>query len=201
MEPLTGLILAGGKSTRFGSDKASAVVAGKSMLQWVLEALAAVCSQLVVVRAKGQILPTVPAAAFRTVEDQYEAMGPLAGLVSGFPAVESELCFAASCDVPLLRPELVSWLVARAERKDIVCPLVESRLQPLLAVYRARACLPVFQDFVARGNLKVTAAFGPLRLDAVPEAEVRAIDPDLVSFRNANRPEDAAAIEGLLQAR
>jgi molybdopterin-guanine dinucleotide biosynthesis protein A len=199
MENLTGLILAGGKSTRFGRDKASAPLAGRAMLQWMARALEPVCAGLVVVRARGQELPAIETALPAVVvEDEYDELGPLAGLVTGFGAVETELCFATSCDAPLLRPELVELLAARAAGHDIVCPLVERFLQPLVAVYRPATCLPVFRDFVERRVLKITAAFGPLRLDAVPEEDVRRTDRDLRSFRNANRPEEAAAIEAEL---
>lgn len=202
MEPVTALVLAGGRSTRYGSDKASALVAGRPMLQWVLDAVAPACDSAVIVRAHGQQLPTLdPPLPLTIVEDRYEALGPLAGLVSGFPAVPTPLCFAVACDAPLVQRALIEALVARAPGHDIVAPIVERRMQPLLAVYRPQTCLPVFQDFVERGDLKITAAFGPLRLHTLTEDDVRQSDPELLSFRNANHPQDAAALAPLLEAR
>src|SRR5688572_21072822 len=136
-EPVTGLIVAGGKSTRFGTDKASAIVAGRPLLEWVVGGVSSACEAIVVVRAQGQQLPEVRGRIPLTVvEDLYREKGPLAGLVSGFPAVTTPLAFAASCDVPLVRPALVSGLAMLTRGSDVVVPHVEGFPQPLLAVYR-----------------------------------------------------------------
>jgi molybdopterin-guanine dinucleotide biosynthesis protein A len=201
-EPLTAVIVAGGKSTRFGSDKASAVVAGRTLLEWVVRGVAPACEAVVVVRARGQDLP-----AFETdlpvmvVEDVYEAKGPLAGLVAGFAAVSTPLAFAASCDVPLVRPALVSGLAALSGEHDIVIPHVDGFPQPLLAVYRAGVCLPAFRRAVEEDRLKITVAFAGLRVRAAREPELRGLDPGLESFRNVNRADDLGEIEALLRAR
>ncbi len=196
---LTGLILAGGKSTRFGSDKASAVVAGRPMLQLVAEALAQVCESLVVVRAGGQQLPPIDVGApVHVVDDRWPGRGPLAGLASGFPAVSTEYCFAASCDAPLLQPGLVRFLAERAAGHDIALVETGGHLNPLAAVYRASACLHAFESAVERGELKITDAFGGLDVVLVSEEEARIADPGLLSFWNANRPEALAEIETLL---
>lgn len=201
-EAITGLVLAGGKSTRFGSDKASAPLLDRPMLQWTVAALSEVCQALVIVAAKDQLLPQVEAGPPMTMaRDMYEARGPLAGIVSGLSAVETPLCFVVSCDAPLVVPRLVTFLAARAEGWDVVCPYASGFLQPLAALYRTETCLPVFRDFVGRDVLKITAAFGPLRTKIVREDELRAIDPDLESFLNANRPEALGEVERLLRAR
>ncbi len=201
-ESVAGLVLAGGKSSRFGSDKASALLAGRPMLQWVVSALGSTCDSIVVVRAAGQVLPGIDSPVpLNVVEDEYPGKGPLAGLVSGFPAVRADVCFAVSCDSPLVRPELVAWLAGEAAGHDIVCPYVEEFLQPLCAVYRPTTCLPVFRDFVERDILKITMAFGPLDALIVREPDIRAVDPDLRSFRNANRPEALADIQRMLDER
>jgi len=198
--PLTGLILAGGRSSRFGSDKASAPLHGKPLLQWVASALEPVCESLIVVRAVGQQLPAIHAGIPLTIaDDRYEAQGPLAGLVSGFPSVGTDLCFAVSCDAPLLRPELVTHLARLAPGHDIVCPyLVDDFAEPLTAVYRVSSCLPRFEQSVEHGVLRVVAAYGSLRVRRVTVAEIRRADPDLRSFMNANRPDALEQIEHLL---
>lgn len=202
IEPVTGLILAGGKSRRFGADKASAMLAGRPLLQWVASALSEVCTSLVVVSAHGQQLPPVEVEIPVTVvEDLYEGKGPLAGLVTGFATTGEGLCFATSCDAPLLRPELVSLLGESVHGHDIACPYVAGFLQPLVAIYRSQTCLPVFRDFVERDQLKITAAFGPLDAVIVRDPEIREVDPELESFLNANRPEALSDIAARLAAR
>ena len=200
-EAVTAAVLAGGKSTRFGSDKATAVLAGRSLLEWVVRGVAPACAAVVVVRARGQELPDVDTVAtVSVVDDQYDDRGPLAGLVAGFAAIDTPLAFAVSCDVPLVRTELVRGLADLAPGHDIVLPHVDGFPQPLLAMYRVARCLPVFRRAVEEGQLKVTRAFGGLRIRSVREQELRALDAHLESFRNVNQPGDVAEVERLLRA-
>lgn len=201
-DPITGVVLVGGKSSRFGSDKASALLSGRPLLQWVIAALDAVCDSIVVVRAVGQILPAVESPVpLVFVDDEFPASGPLAGLVSGMAATTSSLCFAVSCDAPLIRPGLVPWLAARADGHDAVCPDVGGMRQPLCAVYRPATCLPVFRELVEHDMLKLAAALRHVETLVVPEEEIRTVDPELGSFRNANRPETLAEIQRILDER
>lgn len=198
-ESVAGLVLAGGKSTRFGSDKASALLLGRPMLQWVVAALERTCESIVVVRADGQVLPYIESQVpLDVVGDQYPAKGPLAGLVSGFPATQTDLCFAISCDAPLVRPELIPWLAARAVGHDVVCPKIDGFLQGLCAIYRPASCLPVLRNLVERDLLQVGAALCELDTLVVRDSDVRTVDADLRSFRNANRPEALAELQRLV---
>ena len=198
--PLTGLILAGGKSSRFGSDKASALLRGRPLLQWAVTALEPVVDALVVVKAVGQRLPSLEhSVPLVVVEDAYEAMGPLAGLATGFRAVRSDFCFATACDAPLLMPAVVGLLASKAEDADVVVPDVGGFMQPLAAVYRVAECATVFEARIGRGELKIVPAFDLLRTTVVLEDEMRGVDRDLRSFLNANRPERLAEIEALLE--
>ena len=197
--PLTGLILAGGKSSRFGSDKASALLLGRPLLQWAVSGLEPVAQALVIVKSPSQQLPPFTASLGVTVvDDEYDGLGPLAGLVTGFRAVETPLCFATACDAPLLSAALVEFLTRKANDADIVVPNVERFMQPLTAIYRPSTCRPVFAARIAAGELKIVLAYEGLRTVVVTEAEVRRIDPGLRSFRNANRPERLAEIQALL---
>lgn len=194
--PMTGIVLAGGQSTRFGADKASALLAGRPMLEWVLSALAAVCEDLVVVTRPDQDLPSlVQPLPFRVVEDVIPGQGPLAGLVYGLAVAAHGSCFAASCDMPLLQPQLVTLLASLAGGYDVVCPRVGGFLQPLGAVYRRDRCIEAFERRVAEGRRKMSDAFHRLDVCVVEEQELRSADPGLDSFVNVNRPEALAAIE------
>jgi len=198
MEGLTAVVLAGGKSSRFGSDKASALLRGRPLLQWVLDAVGQVCEAVVIVKARGQVLPDATCDVPMTVvEDLYEAQGPLAGLVAAFEAVDTPLAFATSCDSPLTEPALIRYLASRAADSDVVCPLVDGHPQPLVAVYRAAACLPVFRENVERGQFGSWSPRGARR-KTVDREEAATADPRLRTFLNANTPERLAEIDALL---
>lgn len=196
---ITALVLAGGRSTRFGSDKASAVLAGRPMLDWVVTACAEGCSPVIVARARGQVLPAVSVPT-EGVEDFVEGAGPLAGLAAGLRATTTEFAFATSCDAPLLRPELIALLARELAEFDVACPEVHGRLQPLVAVYRASSTLLAAEQALAAGDSSLHALLSRLRVEVVAETDLRLADPDLDSFVNMNRPELRTAVEARLLA-
>ena len=200
---LEAVILAGGRSTRFGRDKASAPLRDRPLLQWVAEAVVPAVDRLVIVRAPGQLLPPLDLPVpVDLVDDEFPGLGPLAGLATGLAAVAAPLAFACSCDAPLIAPELVVRLadIARAASADVVRPRVGGYPQPLVAVYRVASCLPAFRKAVESrtGGLRIVAACAGLRVVEPGEAELRAVDPGLRSFLNANTPARLAEIDALL---
>ena len=200
-EAVTGVIVAGGKSRRFGSDKASARLAGRPLLQWVRDALAPVVDEIVVVTAAGQTLPPMhPAIPVTVVEDREPERGPLGGLATGFAAAASPVCFAASCDAPLLHTAVVECIVDALDDHEAVLPEVGGFQQPLVAAYRREPCLAAAEAALAAGVNRVLEAFASLDILALGEDRLARVDPDLRSFRNANSPEELAAIATLLDA-
>ena len=200
-EGVTGIIVAGGLSRRFGSDKASASLRGRPLLQWVRDALAPVVDEIVVVTAAGQPLPPMhPAIPATVVEDREPERGPLAGLAAGFAVAASPVCFAASCDAPLLRTTVVERVTGALGNHDAVLPEVGGFQQPLAAAYRREPCLAAAEAALEAGGNKVIEAFAELDVLALDEDRLARVDPDLRSFRNANTPDELTAIAALLDA-
>ncbi|WP_322795929.1 molybdenum cofactor guanylyltransferase [Tepidiforma sp.] len=200
---LIAVILAGGRSTRFGRDKASAPLRGRPLLQWVADAVAPAVESILVVSARGQQLPALTVSVpVEVIQDRDEGLGPLAGLATAFEAADAELAFAASCDIPLLRPALVARLadIARDEAADVVCPRIGGFPQPLTAVYRPADCRDPFRRAVEirSGGLRILAAYRGLRVSWPTEPDLLPVDPDLRSFRNANTPGRLAELDRLL---
>jgi molybdopterin-guanine dinucleotide biosynthesis protein A len=196
-EGLAAIVLAGGRSTRFGADKASALLRGKPLLTWVVRAASATCREIVVVAAEGQVLPAVEQAT-RVVTDPEPGLGPLAGLATGLRAVSVPLAFAVACDTPLLAPGLIPLLAGELGDADAVLCETDGYRHPLGALYRVAAALPAFDAALAAGERRLLGAVERLRPRVLSEDIVRAVDPDLRSFRNANRREDLAALAAAL---
>ena len=195
-----GIILAGGRSRRFGSDKASALLSGRPLLQWSVDALSRMCSEVIIVAARDQTLPPVEAAGpLRSVRDPEEYRGPLAAMVTGFELATAELCVVVSCDAPLVKRAVLQHLCSRIGGADVACANVGGKLQPLAAVYRRAPSVLVFRECVSQGELGVIAALGGLWVVTVAESELRVIDPDLRSFMNVNTPRDLADVLALLR--
>lgn len=140
---------------------------------------------VVVVRAPGQELPELPPGV-QVVEDAREGKGPLQGLLAGLEAVDAELAFVASTDMPFLHPRFVAAVCAAADGADVAVPHVGGFRQPLAAAYRT-ALAPVVGDLVEDGRLKPAFLFERCEtrwLEQVPHPE---------SVRNLNTRDDYAA--------
>lgn len=197
------VILAGGRSTRFGSDKASAPLRGRPLLQWVVNAVAPAVSRIFIIHAPSQRLPDIEATVpLVPVPDETPGLGPLAGLATGFAHTHAELAFACSCDAPLISAALVNLLasIARHTGADVVRPFVGGFPQPLVAIYRPATCLEPFRRALQTPttNLRIVAACEGLRIIEPSEPSLLTADPLLRSFLNANTPERLAEIERLL---
>jgi molybdopterin-guanine dinucleotide biosynthesis protein A len=199
--PLTGIVLAGGSSTRFGVDKASALFRGETMLQLVCRALEVACDRIVVVLAPGQLSPRFSVAIpAETVTDDVAGRGPLEGIRRGLQATATDLAAVVATDAPLLQPRLLTYLASLAAGHHAVVPQVGGILQPLVAVYRVAPMLAAVDDALAAGRRSVVAAIEGLDILLVQEPELRSVDPELHSFRNANTPQELAALERLVRS-
>lgn len=136
--PVAGVVLAGGRSTRMGADKASLPWAGGTMLGAVTGALHGSCAQVFVVAARGQHLPEVPATVLR---DEQPGLGPLHGLAVGLDAAARHghsWAFVCATDMPLLDGGVVDALVAAQAAAPRALVLLASdgrRGQSLAALY------------------------------------------------------------------
>jgi molybdopterin-guanine dinucleotide biosynthesis protein A len=197
--PYGAIVLAGGKSTRFGRDKASEPLLGQPLLQHVLGRLEEVVAEFVIVKARGQVLPEFETARPVTVaEDLYPESGPLGGLYTGLQALRAEAALAVACDMPLLQPGLVRELFRLLPGHDVVIPTSDDYAQPLCAVY-AKTCAEPIRRRLDAGQFKLMGFFADVRVLEVQPQSWRRFDPEGLSFRNLNRPEDLAEVEALLR--
>ncbi len=186
------MVLAGGKSSRMGRPKAMLPFDGAPLIVHIVALLRRSFDDIVVVAAPGQDLPILRG---NVVRDVVADQGPVGGLCYGLRAAATDVSFVTACDAPFLNGELVSHLVSQLEGYDAVVPCWGGRLQPLPAVYK-RTVLPVVEEQLARGDLKIAALFDRVRTRRIDEAEVRRFDPGGDSFFNINTPNDyAAALE------
>jgi molybdenum cofactor guanylyltransferase len=194
-----GIVLAGGRSTRMGRPKAALEWHGSTLLHRVAGLVGrAVDGPVVVVRAPGQELPTLPPGA-RVVDDAHEGRGPLQGLAAGLAAVaaEAELAYVSSTDVPLLHPAFVSRVLAAAEREDVdvALPVAQGFRHPLAAAYRTSLLADV-EDLIAGDRMRPAFLFERCRVRELDERELlrdgglAEADPELLSLLNVNNPDE-----------
>jgi molybdopterin-guanine dinucleotide biosynthesis protein A len=195
------VVLAGGRSSRMGSDKAALPWHGSTLLRHVCGLVArGVDGPVLVVRAPGQMLPELPKAV-ELLDDPAEGLGPLQGLAVGLAALDDrvDVAFVCATDLPFLHPSFVRRLVgahaAADPPVDVVLPVAHGHAQPLAAAYRTTLA-PLAAKLVAADRLRPAFLFDEcdvLRLDEdelLAHAELRAADPNLDSVLNLNAPED-----------
>src|SRR5512133_3266476 len=139
MAQAAGIVLAGGRSTRMGTPKAALEWHGSTLLRRVAGIVErGVDGPVVVVRAPGQALPSLPSAV-EVVEDAREGRGPLQGLAAGLAALDgrAEAAYASSTDAPLLHPAFVRRVMGALDADvDVVLPRAGGFPHPLAAAYR-----------------------------------------------------------------
>lgn len=184
------IVLCGGKSTRMGTPKATLPFGPESMLQRVVRLLGTVVSPIVVVAARGQILPEL-LGEIVVARDEREARGPLEGLRAGLKALPAHVdaAYVTSCDVPLLVPAFVERMIALLDGHDIAVMEIDGFAHPLSAVYR-RGVLPQVEALLAADRLRPAFLFDAADTRRVRPDEMRALDPDLRTLRNLNTRED-----------
>lgn len=205
MASTAAIVLAGGRSSRLASagivppgGKAGLVIGGTTLLERVCGRVAAVARKIVVVAAPGQVLPSLPTDV-EVVRDRSPGLGPLAGIADGLRALgdDAAAVFVVSCDVPLVRPQvlgiLLSGLIVHRGAPLWVVPEVGGHLQVLVSVVRP-AVLAAIEAHLGAGRrdprslVESLAAAGAAIV--VPEETFRPVDPQLLSFHDLDTPRD-----------
>lgn len=182
-------VMAGGKSRRMGHDKAWLDVGdGRPIVRRVIDVLSLVADEVFIVANDERYR----SLGLRVVPDRFPDGGVLGGIATGIGAAAHDRVLVAACDMPFLRPEVFRLLVERSEGWDAVVPKVGDEHETLHALY-TKACLGPIERALAAGRMRVISFFGDVRVRILDEAEMRAVDPDLVSITNVNTPEELAA--------
>jgi molybdopterin-guanine dinucleotide biosynthesis protein A len=183
-----GAVLAGGASSRMGRDKARIEWRGELLAARVVRALAACVERVRIVLRPEAESPL----ALERIDDVRPERAPIVGIEAALAACESSAVLVAACDLPEIEPRLLLALLALCPAEggpDAIVPCGPKGPEPLLAIYRPRI-LPALRERIARGDLSLQRLLASIEVLLVPEADLRAFDPELASFRNVNRPED-----------
>lgn len=193
MSSCGGIILCGGESTRMGRSKAWLPFGPEPMLARVVRIVSDVTAPVVVVAARGQALPPLP-AEIEIARDEHDSLGPLAGLATGLAALRgrAEAAYVSSSDVPLLRPEFVRQIIASLAEYDLAIPRDPAHRHPLAAVYRLSLETKI-RELISQNRLRLVDLPDHCRAREIDMADLRQADPELHSLRNTNTPADYAA--------
>lgn len=193
MPPLrSGIVLAGGRSTRFGSDKLAATFAGVPLVRRAVDALATVTDGVIVVLPPGVDRDDLPDGVTVT-RDPQEGEGPLAGLHSGLlAAVRTDQVVVAGGDMPELQPPVLRLLLDTLDDAGVDAAALADgdRARPLPVALRTWPAADAVHTLLHAGRRRLRDALDSLRTAVIDEATWTALDPGRRTLRDVDEPAD-----------
>jgi molybdopterin-guanine dinucleotide biosynthesis protein A len=190
---VAGVVLAGGKSSRFGSNKALALHHGTALIETITRRLAGLFPETLLITNTPEDYGFL---GWPMAGDQYRDCGPLAGIHAALRAISQPRAFVCGCDMPLVNPELIRFLCELPGDHEVVLPWLPEGPEPLYAVY-SKKILPLIEEHLARNQCKIGMVYEKLRLRKVTAAEILQVLPDLTTFQNINEQQDLARLASL----
>ncbi|WP_042349800.1 molybdenum cofactor guanylyltransferase [Bacillus massiliigorillae] len=183
----TAIILAGGKSSRMGTNKALLPIFDKTTIEHIVDCCKQVADEVIVVTNNHEqyAFLNVPLVA-----DTYKESGPLAGLEAGLQAAKHDKCFLVACDMPFINIEVMKLLVQHLDDYDAVLPSVDNQYHPLFAAYR-KTCLAPIRKNLQEKMLRMVGIFDEVHTRILTEDELLSVNDHIQNvFFNMNRPEE-----------
>lgn len=186
---VSGVVLAGGKSKRMGMDKRHLSVHGKPLLDRVTSILLELFPEVLLVLAEEDI--SRQDDRMQIVTDLIPDCAAVGGLYTGLYHSRYPRVFVVACDMPFINPAVIELFLQKIDATDIVMAQLVTGLQPLHGLY-SKQCLPILKEMIDARDLRLQniADKQGLTVHRVSEAEIKRLDPQLLSFLNLNSPAD-----------
>ena len=185
-DDVSAFILAGGRSSRMGADKALLPYGEKNLLQRTLQTVSAIAETTYIVGPRERY-----AEFGNVIEDIYPGSGPLGGIHAALQGTGTDLNLILSVDMPLMTTAFLSWLTERARtaQEVIVVPDAAGGLQPLCAIYRP-SVREAAERVLRNGDYKIGHLFSQVPTRIITEQEIVASGFSTNIFQNINTPEE-----------
>lgn len=175
---ITGIILAGGKSSRMGRDKSLIKLGEKTLIEHIVKALMPKVKEIIIVTNEKEKYAFLEKVSF--VTDIERNQGPLMGLISGISSIDTQWCFVTSCDMPLIDGGIIDFLWQH-RYGYIITPSSKDGFEPMVSIY-SKNILPYAFDFITENKKSVNgfiAYMSSLNL-------VKIVDKDLLESKFGN---------------
>ncbi len=187
---VTGVILAGGKSSRFGRNKAFVEIDGTRLIERVARLMGSIFKRLIIISNTPREYSYLQLPVY---VDLIKGLGPIGGIYTGLEVIEDDAGFFVACDMPFINEGLVRYIIDVRDDFDAVVPRINRLTEPLHALY-SKSCLPAVRKLIRSGNFQTAKSYEKIRVRFVEEMEIRAFDPMLKSFMNINRPDELLGV-------
>ena len=186
IDNVSGIILAGGKSSRFGFNKAFAEVDGTRLIEKVISVIESVFEHLIIITNTPEDFAYLRLPLF---EDQVKGIGPLGGILTGLRSIPDDAGFVVGCDMPFLNGDLVRYMIDAQSDFDAVVPKFGWRVEALHALYHKR-CLPAIEKMIGDKVYQTFRFLEVPRVRYIETKEMRTTDPELRSMVNINSEQE-----------
>jgi molybdopterin-guanine dinucleotide biosynthesis protein A len=186
LSDISGIILAGGKSSRYGSNKALVEINGVRLIERVISVMEPLFERLIIITNTPQEYAHLK---LPMVEDLIKGLGPLGGVFTGLQTMSEDAGFFVACDMPFLSGELIHHMIDVLDDFDAVVPKVDWKIEALHAIYTKR-CIPAIKKLIDNKDYQVIKFFQSVRVRYLNKEEILNFDPEMRSFFNINRPEE-----------
>jgi FdhD protein len=191
IEGVTAAILAGGASSRMGTNKALLKVNGEPIITRSYQILARLFHEVIIVTNTPEVFDFLPC---RKVPDIHPGVGSIAGLHSALAHSVTERTFVTACDMPFVDTATIRHLCELQQSGfDAVVPFSSGGQEPLHAVYSAR-CREVFENAIRGDERKILDILARMKTRLVSWEEIQEVSGSVRSFLNVNTPEEYGAI-------
>lgn len=192
---ITGIILAGGRNTRMGTNKAFLAIDGSRLIDKTINIYREIFPEIIIVT--NDPLAYIEFADVAIVTDIYKGKGPLGGIYTGLFYSKNNYAFVSACDMPSLNKNFINCLTNQLGKHDVIVPELSDGFQPLQAIY-SRNCLPSIKRLLLMDKLKITGFYRDMRVLTISEKQIEPFNPDGRLFQNINTPEDMEKMNRLI---
>lgn len=183
-------ILAGGKSSRMGTDKGLLTLEDKPMVEWIADVLKPLFSTIYILTSH----PGYQYLGLEMLPDTYQNSGPAAGIETMLRHTQSNLNFLVSCDTPFITKEAISYLMEHAIYHEITIAGFHGKWHPLMGVYH-RNIHKNWEQLLKAGNLKIIELIQHFKLNVINTEGLPEFTEKM--FYNLNTPEDIERIKSM----
>jgi molybdenum cofactor guanylyltransferase len=191
---LSAAVLAGGRSSRMGTDKALLRVGGRTLLERVIEVLQTTSDEVHIIGDR----PEYHGFGVKVVADLHPGTGPLGGIATAIATASCEQVLVVACDMPFLSADLIRAMAMVPRDYDVLVPVTAAErsqqgdgqtFEALHAIY-SKSCLPAIQESLNRREYRAVGFFHKVRVKQLEESWLRRFDPELRSLMNTNDAEE-----------
>jgi molybdenum cofactor guanylyltransferase len=193
---VTGIILAGGESSRMGTDKGLSVLCGQPLISYAIQVLSGLCDNIIISSSSG----SYQKFGFPVVADDVSGIGPMGGIYSSLKHSNTEKNLVLSCDLPFVSKELMNYILQQGEAFEVAVPWEGGRhYEPLCGFYTV-SILERMNAFIQKGNYKLPDLFEQISINRL------VINSDLDFYKdnlflNVNSKHDLLTAENMMRSR